>query len=100
MKTQKSITAEIIYGRHPVSDALESGRTFEKILMSTSLRGDYEKWIRKCCKEANIPLQNIPKERLNAITRKNHQGIIGFVSPIPFYTKSIVCISRWGYRCS
>lgn len=77
--------SDLIYGRHPVVEALENGRIFEKVLLSSNLRGELEKQVRFLCKEGNIPLQIVPKERLNAITRKNHQGIIAFVSPIPFY---------------
>jgi 23S rRNA (guanosine2251-2'-O)-methyltransferase len=78
-------SAELIYGRHPVVEALENGRTFEKVVLSSGLHGEFEKRVRWLCKEVNVPLQIVPKERLNAITRKNHQGILAFVSPIPFY---------------
>ncbi len=80
-----SASSNMIYGRHPVMEALENGRIFEKVLLLNALRGDFEKRVRSLCKEANVPMQVVPKEKLNSITKKNHQGIIAFVSPIPFY---------------
>jgi 23S rRNA (guanosine2251-2'-O)-methyltransferase len=76
---------ELLYGRHPVVDALENNRTIEKVLLSNVIHGEFEKRLRYLCKEANVPMQIVPKERLNSITRKNHQGVIAFVSPIPYY---------------
>jgi 23S rRNA (guanosine2251-2'-O)-methyltransferase len=83
-KEEKTFS-EIIYGRHPVTDALENAQTIEKVLLSNGIHGEFEKRLRFLCKEANVPLQIVPKERLNSITRKNHQGILAFVSPIPYY---------------
>jgi 23S rRNA (guanosine2251-2'-O)-methyltransferase len=82
---EEKIYAEIIYGRHPVTDALENAQTIEKVLLSNAIHGDFEKRLRFLCKEANVPLQIVPKEKLNSITRKNHQGILAFVSPIPYF---------------
>jgi 23S rRNA (guanosine2251-2'-O)-methyltransferase len=79
---QQETQHDIIYGRHPVLDALAVGKQFEKVLMLLGTRGDFEKQVRQLCKTANIPLQVVPKEKLYALTSNNHQGIIGFVSPI------------------
>jgi 23S rRNA (guanosine2251-2'-O)-methyltransferase len=32
----------------------------------------------------DVPAQAVPKERLDRVTRKNHQGVIAFTSPIEF----------------
>jgi 23S rRNA (guanosine2251-2'-O)-methyltransferase len=85
-KREEKNSTELLYGRHPVVDALENGRTIEKVLLSNAIHGEFEKRLRFLCKEANVPLQVVPKEKLNSITRKNHQGVLAFVSPIPYYT--------------
>ena len=36
----------IIYGRNPVLEALDSGKDIDKILISNSIRGGFEKEIR------------------------------------------------------
>jgi 23S rRNA (guanosine2251-2'-O)-methyltransferase len=75
----------IVFGRHPVLDALQVGVTVEKLILQEGLRGDFEKEIRRLSKERDIPLQVAPKERLNRLAGGNHQGIVGFISLIPYY---------------
>lgn len=71
---------KLIYGRHPIIDAIENGASIDKIMLSQSLKGDYEKELRNLCKERNIPLHIVPKDRISNITQKNHQGVLGFLS--------------------
>jgi len=73
-----------IFGRHPVIEAIESGRPIEKIMLLQGTRGEFEKTMRRVSKQNNIPLQYVPKERLNKYTRSNHQGVIAFASPIQY----------------
>ena len=76
---------QIIYGRHPVIDAIQSGQSFEKLIIQQGTRGDFEKELRKLSKLYNIPVQVAPKDRLNKWVKGNHQGIIGILSPIPYF---------------
>lgn len=75
----------LIYGRHPVIDAIESGTPFEKLILQNGIQRDFEISIKELSKRFNIPLQIVPKERLNKIVGGNHQGIIGFLSLITYY---------------
>ena len=75
----------MIYGRHPVVDALQHGQPMEKVILQQGLRGPIERELRQLTKALNIPLQVVPKERLNKWTRGNHQGVIGLLSPIRYY---------------
>ncbi|WP_353480053.1 23S rRNA (guanosine(2251)-2'-O)-methyltransferase RlmB [Haliscomenobacter sp.] len=76
--------SEIVYGRHPVVDAIKSGWTVDKVVMQQGIRGEFEKEIRHLTKEYEVPLQVVPKERLNKLVGGNHQGVVAFISPIPF----------------
>lgn len=76
---------QLIYGRHPVIDAIQSGQTIDKVLLQQGTRGDLEKEIRQLSRQYGFPVQMVPKEKLNKIVRGNHQGIIGFVSLVPYY---------------
>ena len=78
-------SSQIIYGRHPIVDAIQSGQTIDKIMLQQGTRGDLEKEIRHLSKEYGIPVQVVPKEKLNQVTRGNHQGIIGFISLVQYY---------------
>lgn len=75
---------KLIYGRHPVQDALENGLSIDKIMLAKSVKGPYEKSMRQLCKEHNIPLHIVPKDRIDFITRKNHQGVIGLLSYVQY----------------
>ena len=71
---------QLIFGLHPVIEAINSGREISKILMRKGLEGNISSLIR----EHDIPYQVVPVEKLNRVTRKNHQGLIAFVSPVEF----------------
>lgn len=75
----------IIFGRHPVVDAIRSGSDVDKVFIQRGTSGDFEKEMRKLCKEHEIPLQYVPKEKLNRITKSNHQGIIGYLALLKYY---------------
>jgi len=75
----------IIIGRNPIIDAIENGTSIDKILLQQGTRGEFEKELRQLTKQFNIPVQFVPKEKLNKISRANHQGVIGFASLIPYY---------------
>ncbi len=76
---------QLIYGRHPVIDAIQSGQTIDKVLLQQGTRGELEKEIRQLSRQYGFPVQMVPKEKLNKIVRGNHQGIIGFISMVPYY---------------
>lgn len=75
---------ELVIGRKPLLDALDSGINFEKILIDRELSGDAEIQLRKKCSERDIPLQRVPLPAIEKLTRANHQGVVGFISPIAY----------------
>jgi len=75
----------LIYGRHPVLDAIRAGQSIEKLMVQQGMRGDFEKELRQLTRAHHIPVQVLPKERLNKLVRGNHQGVIGVLSPIAYY---------------
>lgn len=75
----------IIFGRHPVVDAIRGGQTIDKLMLQQGVRGEFEKEIRELSQRFNIPLSVVPKDRMGRVTRGNHQGIIGFLSLLSYY---------------
>lgn len=73
---------EFIYGRHPVVEALKANASIDKVLLQQGTTGDLEKELRHLTRDRNIPLQMVPKDRLNRIVRGNHQGVIAFTTPV------------------
>ncbi len=75
---------DIIYGRNPVLEAIDAGKEVDKVLLLKSIRGPFEKEIRKKCRERNIVLQYVPVFKLDKLSKKNHQGVIAFVSIVEY----------------
>jgi len=76
---------EIIFGIRAVIEAVQAGKTIDKLLIKKDLQGELIKELFAVVKEYQIPLQRVPVERLNRITRKNHQGVLAFVSAITYH---------------
>lgn len=81
-KTEKE---DFIFGLRPVMEAIEAGKTIDKIFVQGGLQGDIYSELKKLLKKHNIRPNTVPVEKLNRFTRKNHQGVVAFISEIPFY---------------
>ncbi len=73
----------LIYGIHPVKEAILTGKTIDKLLVQKGLKGDNAYELKKLARKAGVVVKEVPQEKLYRITPKNHQGFVGFVSPIP-----------------
>lgn len=73
-----------IYGLHPVTEALKSGKEIDRILFKKGLQGSFSAELLQLAKEYHIPFQFVPQEKLDRITRKNHQGVIALISQISY----------------
>jgi 23S rRNA (guanosine2251-2'-O)-methyltransferase len=77
---------EKIYGIHSILEALNEGVTLNKVYIQKDLHNERIKEVIQRLKKAEIPFQMVPKEKLNRLTSKAHQGLIAFTSPTEFYT--------------
>jgi 23S rRNA (guanosine2251-2'-O)-methyltransferase len=78
------VSMPFTHGIHPVLEALHSGKEIEKILIRRGLKNEATTEIFKICKERNIPIQEVPEEKLNRVTQKPHQGMIAFLGLIEY----------------
>jgi len=76
---------EFIFGIRPVMEALEAGKTVDKIFIQNGLQGENIYELKKALSQHQIRANYVPIEKLNRFTRKNHQGVVAFLSEIPFY---------------
>jgi len=74
----------IIYGLHPVMEAIKSGKQIDKIFIQKSLKGSLSAELLYLLKERQISYKTVPVEKLNKLTRENHQGVVAFISPVRF----------------
>ena len=73
-----------IYGIHPVMEAIKENKEIDKVIIQTDLRNPHLTELRKLLKEYKISSQNIPLQRLNHISKGNHQGVVAYLSPVEF----------------
>jgi 23S rRNA (guanosine2251-2'-O)-methyltransferase len=76
--------SSLIIGRQPVIEAMQSGRSIDKILFQRNVSGDSIGRIRQLAREYNIPIQQVPPEKLHALTKANHQGVIAIAGLVQY----------------
>lgn len=74
----------MIFGIRAVAEAISAGKEVDKILIRKDLSGELATELFSLIKGTDITVQRVPQEKLNSITRKNHQGVIAFISPIHY----------------
>jgi 23S rRNA (guanosine2251-2'-O)-methyltransferase len=84
---QKPENKEIVFGMQSVLETIRSGKEIEKILVQREM-GNIE--LLEFARIKGIPVQKVPNEKLDRVTRKNHQGVIAFVSAINYAKMDVV----------
>ena len=74
----------LIIGRQPLVEALQSGKGIDKILLQKNTTGDAISLIRQLAREQNVPVQIVPVEKLNGLSKANHQGVLAFVARVQY----------------
>ena len=75
---------DMIFGLRPIIEAIESGKEIEKIFIKRELGGELAQQLWNLVHERQIPVVKVPMEKLNRLTRKNHQGAIAYISPVVY----------------
>ena len=75
---------EMIFGVRAVIEAIQAGREIDKVLVKKDIQSELSKELFTCLKNTLIPVQRVPVERINRITRKNHQGVVAFISSVTY----------------
>ncbi len=75
---------EMIFGIRAVIEAVEAGKDIDKVLVKRELSGELFKELQDVLRRYEIPMQKVPIERIDRITRKNHQGVIAFTSAVTY----------------
>jgi len=76
--------SSLIIGRQPLVEALQTGKAIDKILLQKNATGEVINTIRKLARDQNVPIQLVPIEKLNGMTKANHQGILAFVARVQY----------------
>lgn len=78
MKPQR--TLPLLIGRKPVLEAIEQGTAIEKLFLLRTATGEEITAIKKLAKGRNIPISQVPIEKLNNLTKAQHQGVVAWGS--------------------
>lgn len=69
-----------IFGLRPIMEAIEAGKEIEKVYLYKDAQGELIRQLTSMLGKNNIRIQWVPMERLNRITRKNHQGAVAVLA--------------------
>ena len=71
-----------IYGIRALIEALKAGKTIDKVFLQKGLQGGLFRELMPLLQEAQVPVQYVPVEKLNRLTKKNHQGVVANLAPV------------------
>ena len=74
-----------IFGIRSIIEAVEAGKTIDKLFIQKGLHNDLFAELWKLVRLRRINYKHVPLEKINRLTRKNHQGVFAFISPIDFH---------------
>lgn len=80
------MSEEIIIGKNPVIEALKSGRSINKVLISEGINRQTYSNIQKNAKKQGVIVQQVPKSRLDSLSKGAHQGVLAFIASYNYAT--------------
>ncbi|EKY11281.1 RNA methyltransferase, TrmH family, group 3 [Capnocytophaga sp. oral taxon 332 str. F0381] len=80
----QEIQEQQIYGIRAVIEAVNAGKTIDRVFLQKGLQGTLYKELLTTLQGAQIATQYVPIEKLNRMSKKNHQGVIATLSPVEY----------------
>lgn len=74
-----------IYGIHAIIEAIQAGNEIDRLYVKKDMSSDLARDLLAVAREHNVPVLRVPVERINRITRKNHQGALAMLAAISYY---------------
>lgn len=75
---------DFIFGTRAVIEAIHSGKEMDTIYIQKDVSNELTKELIDECLKLKIPFTKVPVEKLNRITRKNHQGVVALISAVTY----------------
>lgn len=79
---------DCIFGLRAVIEAIKAGKQIDRLLVKQGLQGALYHELMSEVRNHNIAFQIVPLERIELVTRKNHQGVLAWLSLIEFQSIS------------
>ncbi|WBU88316.1 23S rRNA (guanosine(2251)-2'-O)-methyltransferase RlmB [Cellulophaga omnivescoria] len=74
-----------IYGIRAIIEAINANEALDKIFVQKGLKGDLFRELENLARKKGITISYVPVEKLNRLTKNNHQGVVANISPITFH---------------
>lgn len=75
---------DIIFGIHPVIEAIKSDQELNKILIQKGIEKEHFRELKESLAGKDFNIQYVPIQKLNKLTSGNHQGVVAYVTPIAY----------------
>jgi 23S rRNA (guanosine2251-2'-O)-methyltransferase len=75
---------DCIFGLRPIIEAIKAGKQIDRLLIKQGLQGPLYQELMTEVKSFGIAYQIVPVERIELVTRKNHQGVLAWLTLIEF----------------
>lgn len=75
---------DVIFGLRPVIEAIKAGKQIDRLLIKQGLQGPLYHELMAEVRKNEIVYQVVPVERIEIVTRKNHQGVLAWLSVIEY----------------
>ena len=85
----------LIYGRHPILEAVAANQQFEKIVVQRGISFEALSEVKKYARSTDTPIQSVPVQKMNSLVKGNHQGIIGFLALVDYYTVEDILMKNY-----
>ena len=76
--------SSILYGIHPVTDAITSGRKIEKVILKQGFEGPQARALMTLLKENDIPYSWVPVQKLDQLAKGAHQGVVAYMAQVDY----------------
>lgn len=84
MRNKREEISDLVFGVRAVIEAVRAEVEINKIMIQRGMQKDLFKELKEELAGKDYTLQFVPLEKLNRLTRKNHQGVIAFTSPVKY----------------
>ncbi len=86
-------TDTVIFGIRAVIEAIKSGKNIDKVFVQKGLRGELFQELEYLLRQESLNTSYVPIEKLNRLSKGNHQGVVAHISPIAFHDIETLVLS-------
>ena len=77
---------DLIFGVYPVLEAIKSDIQIHKLFIQKGTNNPKLNEIVELLENSDVSISFVPQEKLDKLTRSNHQGVVALSSPVSFFS--------------